>query len=124
MNAQELRIGNWVRLGKSNRWSDKYSGEYVQVTADCFGTSECGAIWIDDYSPTPLTPEILEMAGFERNESPMGTWSGGDHMIHEHDNGEFTFMPFCAYCPIRIEYVHQLQNLIFALTGTELNIKL
>lgn len=119
MNAQELRIGNWVQIeGVPKKVIAVYSA-HIRYSGIGKGIHPIAHV-----APIPLTPEILEMAGFERNESPMDTWSGGDHMIHEHDNGEFTFMPFCAYCPIRIEYVHQLQNVIFSLTGTELNIQL
>jgi hypothetical protein len=130
MNAQELRIGNWVRLGKSNKWSDKYSGEYVQVTADCFGTSECGARWIDDYSPIPLTPEILEMAGFVKE-------TMNRYAITISNSRYFVWFQLCTISLQKeyeysgfttlvsgIQHLYQLQNLIFALTGTELNIKL
>ena len=67
----------------------------------------CGAI--------PITPEILERCGFESNPY--------------HDRYELGYFHF-EHCAIRqmiwiekyphVNYLHQLQNLYFALTGEEL----
>ena len=128
MNAQELRIGNWVKYGEI----------YVSI----YAVSENGDIWsrgttspvkLSDYNkfhPIPLTPEILEMAGFVKahntsyyisiKDTRYGVWFQSHTTEFQK---EYAYNEFSMVCN-GLEYVHQLQNLIFALTGTELNIRL
>lgn len=110
VNASELRIGNWA----------VNYGNYVCIEADdivdCHHQPE-------SYDPIPLTPEILEKAGFTGGdwfftinniisfshtdtEGLWKTWVVGDNSIGN------------------IHFVHQLQNLYYALTGQELPIEL
>jgi hypothetical protein len=121
MNAQELRINNWIAYD---------TGERCQVVAINEGEI---AVDLDreflpesEYSPIPLTPEILEMAGFDGDrliiayndtDSPTSLWylDTGHIEIGRSGIGAIT---------ITCTHLHQLQNLIFALTGTELNIQL
>lgn len=79
---------------------------------------------INNIDPIPLTPEILEKFGFEKHTDSQGDafWYVYTYEDFEFtENGAFTFngsvMP-------HIQYLHELQNLYFALTGTELEIKL
>jgi len=77
-------------------------------------------------SPIPLTPEWLERLGFEKRESGVcyEWWNGINEVTHDwlvsitemKDNGQF----FYRNGKHTIKYVHQLQNLFFALTGEEL----
>lgn len=103
MNAQELRIGNWI---------NDITGHETQVR----GTTKQG-IWIGDnagpgpevaFTPIELTPEWLQRLGIEQ--------LGMNKFIHISSGIDLS----CSY---EVKYVHRLQNLYFALTGTELEIK-
>lgn len=80
--------------------------------------------------PIPLTPEILDKCGFEKNCHVLNLnddwFLGWENFIYLQD--EKQLLPNGYACE-RIEFkdcanLHQLQNLYFALTGTELEIKL
>lgn len=112
MKENELRIGNWV----------DYSGSIIPVASIYIGQST-----LEYADPIPLTPEILEKAGFE--------WSIYHQAFHK-ENFEFdinecfpkgySLSTFKRRFLIvsKIKYLHQLQNLYYALTGEELEIKL
>lgn len=123
--VQELRIGNWLLDG---------FGKYYQVeVADLAllasrpDTKEC--------NPIPLTPEILEKAGFVIDENA-GNWHSPDHTIYKvkgfrvgvkgeyigwYNSAEDDF--YSSFYP-ELKYLHQLQNLVHSLTGEELTINL
>ena len=103
IQVNELRVGNWVLE----------DGEYKKLKS----------MWdfddIDDFDPIPLTEEILLKCGFERNHY------GGLYLLSKFDfdltkEGYFLVDNVRVHC----KHLHQLQNLYFALTGTELKIKL
>lgn len=85
----------------------------------------------------PLTPEWLQRFGFINNHSDnKGTrWAiyvGNTAAIFTiHINDKATFVKYypdgfdndAYWMPVKAEYIHQLQNLYFALTGEELTIK-
>jgi hypothetical protein len=128
MKANELRVDNWVC----------HNGNNCQIqTIDQNG--ECLFIGIvaapdDGYwfrvgdgkglEPIPLTPEILEKCGFQKHEVNEGIylalWLGILREVEQNvwriDRLDF---------PGRdARYLHQLQNLYFALIGTELEVSL
>lgn len=119
INANELRIGNWLNVIKVSP---------VQITADHIKSIAEGDA---DYSAIPLTPDILQKAGFvqisdydpegptHRMNSSIGVIdvSYGYSMVDVVQNiGRVRHN--------KIKYLHQLQNLYFALTGEELTINL
>ncbi len=125
IKANEVRVGNWVR----NYSSDKswFIDDIVTGHWDPFSELYSRAEGI------PLTPEILEKCGFEKNRSDEYVYSmqpdfhlsisfyktGIFPMLikdSEFSNGEAQ-----AIGLQKINYLHQLQNLYFALTGEELN---
>lgn len=79
---------------------------------------------IKHISPIPLTPEILEKAGFKAKGS--GFWNlekdfcSLEVYINDKSITTFSYNWEVAEC----QNLHQLQNLYFALTGEELNIEL
>jgi len=104
INANELRIGNWVAL-KDGYFVPIADGGILAINQKRF---EC--------YPISLTPEILEKCGFVSNPY-QDRYEFGD--IH---------VEYCGFRDIcwvngkpHIEYLHQLQNLYFALTNEELN---
>lgn len=122
MNIQELRIGNWVLI-------DYDTSYYARVSeiSERYGVTVNRSVRVANsiLFPIPLTPEILEKAGFEFDkELPYSNWQYGVNsdkydIFHCYwDGGKLT------YLGLQITYLHQLQNLYFALTGEELNIEL
>lgn len=71
------------------------------------------------YQPIPLTEEWLVKFGFEYDDidGNSGYWKLGNFEVVFGEDG-------CSYnWDLKIEFVHQLQNLVFALTGEELTLK-
>jgi len=121
MKTSELRIGNIVQ--------DRHS--WIKVTSIDDDIDD------DRVMPVPLTEDILVKCGFERYELINGAyseWKFGRYRFHfrlDHDPPANNFgvqtlgteaksVHYFAWC---IENLHQLQNLMFAITGEELNIK-
>lgn len=88
----------------------------------------------EDLQPIPLTPEILDKCGFMEVENdilPYWQWMGEDRNVIEwHEDGSILIGKAgeCSHGfntdEHRITSLHQLQNLYYALTGEELNVKL
>ena len=112
----ELRIGNLTS-----------AGIVVEIQKDCFyvhdGESSLKNTWFD-IKPIPLTEEWLVKFGFKKtNESEDVEWytlNNFDIAIHEEDNQ--VYFVFQHMVLRFIKSVHQLQNLHFALTQTELTV--
>jgi len=128
ITANELRIGNWVAMDK----------EFNQIRRDDF---EMANYIESTFEPIPLTPEILEKAGFEkdiymRTKDVISSIRFTRYLnaigiiinIKLLKNGK-TLIMFSG-CekrlidPNYIKHLHQLQNLYFALTGEELAVEL
>lgn len=111
IKANELRIGNWVN----------FSGDPMIIRL-----GEQLDYYTDYYEPIPLTPEILEAAGFDGRKDVRYFKSIGDTVLTiYYEDQKFWIQDFDWFkldLP-SMEYVHQLQNLYFALTGNELEIK-
>lgn len=133
---QELRLGNWVLIGGRPQKidsivSDKnmdvlYSGVNIELERGYYG--DAALIAYSNPEPIPLTPEILEKAGFE-------LLPGGHHYAYGENPLTHDYMIVVKYSVIingffyqnghfHIKHLHQLQNLYFALTGQELEIEL
>jgi hypothetical protein len=122
IDAKQLRIGNWV--------FDNF-GYPDQITADWFGAFDMELDNVTENTFIPLTYEMLEKCGFVKtngfiwnteNDGIADIYDKGGFRIHvEVSRGVFyTTQPKS----VDYKYVHQLQNLYFALTGTELEINL
>lgn len=77
-----------------------------------------------EFTPIPLTEEWLVKFGFEINKHHFTKWINETNtFIIMFDDRKKNY--FICDCPIdcNIKFVHQLQNLYFALTGEELEIK-
>jgi hypothetical protein len=121
MEANELRLGNWVAdaAGNYNRIAAISMPNQIETYSK--DVDWLAACTVDDVSPIPLTPEILAKAGFV---------NGKLNKFYVFANGNLTVEGYEAdynglyVGNIKNTYVHQLQNLYFALTGEELNIEL
>ncbi len=139
LKASELRIGNLVCYNSMKHPRINELGELSFSTINTISRSfssyniivnrKESREWffdIKDIKPIPLTPEILEKAGFENGykeidnqliqvhlESKQVSVSGQDACTNGH-----------AFWIENISHVHQLQNLYHSLTGKELQINL
>lgn len=126
VQATELRIGNWVRrLNETNLLKVEMidsSGniKFFGLDEHLFDLEESGI------KPVSLTTEILYNSGFE--------------VYHDNPRLEFFYVNKAGYYPffiysdregnfyhnenLELKYLHQLQNLFFALTGNELPVSL
>ncbi len=118
MKANELRLNNLVycTLVKDNRTVESLSRSGINTGQEL--------LHIERFEPIPLTEEWLKRFGFE-NEG--GTWSGGELIdIQKNNNGWFA-LAYARHEVIDVSVyfhnVHQLQNLYYALTGEELELK-
>jgi hypothetical protein len=124
MKANELRIGNLVKTKTSESAYDVR--ELNETLVNLSGT----AVHYDHCIPIPLTEDRLLKFGFNIEWEGNG-WSAtldrfnlwkGDNWDHwEYISGGYDAVD--NDFDISVKYVHQLQNLYFALTGNELEIK-
>lgn len=118
MNANELRIGNIVA-------SDN-GGEFVilEVSKEAMKSDFYGSIGYHDedfFKPIPLTEEWLLKFGFLSNPYQDRYEKDGIHIeCDKIMNNELNLWIEKLPKFVRLKYVHQLQNLYFALTGEEL----
>lgn len=122
ITAQELRIGNWIisPMGSSLQvYSIFPEGIGVPNVKELFS--------YEQIKPIPLTPEILENAGFEKKSNDTGPPINDtvesfdkDGYSFSIDTSGFWYLNGYNWNTKRFKYIHQLQNLYYALTGEEL----
>ncbi len=129
IEANELRIGNWLSHTNNN---GTFNLQTQEVLIDGFSCLYDQGLWTIPYVESkgiPLTKEILLNCGFiqlYRSDSCV--------RLELIDQPEYEFKSnsfhsefrlfFEGHCMAGINYLHQLQNLYFALTGKELEVKL
>ena len=119
MKANELRIGNWVNNNE----------EDYQITSATILQLERGD---STAKPIPLTEEWLIKFGFKKDDTGVDVF---DQDYFEWYQKEFPIIGMLSQSndksyifdentdTLKIYYVHQLQNLYFALTNEELTMK-
>jgi len=134
MKANELRLRNYIQI-MDGSGHDCQPTEITSIKENSVGISckifnlSLGTYYqLEDLEPIPLTEEWLLKLGFKKNgeeysitmmslvfviqpPKPMGEWQTFYSWIY--DTFKFSV----------IKYVHELQNLYFALSGEELEIK-
>ena len=111
ITANELRIGNFI-LNSNGKIEVVETLRYGLINSYDIGDEEtCGE---DCYNHIPLTEEWLNKFGFTG-------WDLGYYTLLM-DRGVFFILTEDGMTIIsrNVKYVHQLQNLYFALTGEEL----
>jgi hypothetical protein len=131
IQANELRTGNWLLLdtGVALPFPHRI------MPKDIYDLAE-GKITISALQPLPLTPKLLEKCGFviygsDNVHTVYGNNQDDSDFFLDYDwrhreNGFNPMIKSREYETIgsSIKYLHQLQNLYFALTETELKINL
>lgn len=118
IQPQELRIGNYF-INHKWRW------EQV-ISIDDNNSMSVNGLSKEMITPIAITPEILERCGFEYIDMPVNGYADDKHLCYQQIDGTIVFMPFCTDdkdCHIHIKYLHQLQNIIYSLSGQELTLK-
>lgn len=118
MKANELRIGNYILHEPTiDDWEEIIVTLPSLLQVDISPESYCGI---------PLTEEWLLKFGFDESQNdkykyyiePISLFRGlGD------DNNKFYYHRSGHSKCLEVKHVHQLQNLYFALTGEELELK-
>jgi hypothetical protein len=114
MKANELRIGNWCQ-SPYEKLPFKIKPEHILHLEQ--GMDELSILGIS------LTPEILVKAGFRQsisNEKVYVLKIGENNLMLKNDVAWF----YWAGLSYPFKYLHQLQNLVYAIHGEELAIKL
>lgn len=136
INASELRLGNAVSDGSSIKIVTMigYKEGVLGAWLNNLYSSDGGQFFAqDDLKPVLLTHEILLSIGLSKHVSTR--WYDIQYTTTEDDDDHFITVNlmtsragaysgdkggiFTGYC---LNYLHQLQNLYFALTGTELDV--
>lgn len=116
MDAKELRIGNYVE--HNSEWSYRNEKGIIEWSeSDWYALGEC-TLFLENILPIPLTEEWLLKFGFERNILE----AKHNSIIYYSENNIGIKGMLGTVKPSVCKYVHQLQNLYFALTGEELTI--
>jgi len=134
IQATELRIGNFIGMNleeyPNNFFTALEIGETMKVYEGLITLKgaiikrvETSFMYVDDFEPIPLTEDWLVRLGFEK---PAHSWNGDKFHLSEWDSYPLNWCVAMnkngAVLVEKLKYVHQLQNLYFALTGTELTL--
>ena len=139
MKPQELRIGNLVtdNFGISVYTVDSINSKGINLFVEDDGNwSELAKTWVgaeysfDDIKPISLSEEWLLKLGFVKNNGKHGEYYSHNVFIRfviwvDHEGLFVCGRDEVKGCTAVVEskYVHQLQNLYYALTGEELEVK-
>lgn len=136
IDPKSLKIGNLVH--HNSEWCYKrgdYANPNVEINEFDFQWTESdwyalgeSTLFIENISPIPLSPSLLERAGFVRYGSFWINPSGDTWFKFLLEDGKLWFYlngvseeRFIAVNPTRA--FHELQNLYYSLTGQELELK-
>lgn len=124
MKSTELRIKNWVLHKDVIQFVESINDTDSGMAVCCLSEHDNGC---QDLKPIPLTEEWLVRFGFELLDGSLSrkVFEKGylKFKVISHEYGiDFYFGNGGAYY-IKPRFVHNLQNLYFALTGEELTIK-
>lgn len=122
INPKELRIGNWMLRSDGK---DIGTLSYIQIASindidKVIRDVDEGGYTYLDIRPISLTPEILQKIGFIDELDNDRPWLPGSDYEYHLDTNELHFRT----STVKVNFVHQFQNIHFALTGEELKIEL
>jgi hypothetical protein len=123
IDPREVRIGNWV-IKVTGR--DAHNAAYLEYRA--VAIDEYFYTWAKFCFPIKLTPDIINICGFFREthawKLPLNSPAQQAHGLFLYWRAEKDWYLNGLRLPFAPAYVHQLQNLYYALTGKELVVNL
>jgi len=126
MEVQELRIGNLVTTVEGTKHFGKELEIEFLTNNNCYDLDapldSINGYELNKVIPIPLTEEWIVRFGFASYKLSGFNYFGNSKIkiAHTFDNRNIFFEVNASLAPL--EYVHQLQNLYFALTGEELTL--
>jgi hypothetical protein len=125
IKPNELRIGNWAYTnGRSQKILSIFE-EGVNLVVDQSGHFPVNEFTkYDCIEPIILTPELIAGCGFRASTSLKETnyYNDDIHGSILFKDGEYWLIDYELNGWVRLQYLHELQNLYFSLTGAELEI--
>ena len=135
MEAKKLRIGNLVGIQETALHAEGYNHleaifEIEELKKDVvqFKGYHSGEYY-KDLKGVKINEGLLSLYGFKRSNErliylPVPEIKSEIHYEkHNYGNVIVLYSDFGSFIPNDIEYLHELQNLFFAITGTELELK-
>lgn len=136
IKAEDLRIGDIVRINENDCIKNGLIGKVTDIDSLREYKEKKGAItlntieddgwywgvWCCNIEPIPLTPEILEKNGWERNKLVSYIYGHNIEVICT-PNSECVDVTLKGDTLHRIKYVHELQHILWAL-GLDANLKI
>ncbi len=132
MKAHELRIGNWVEINNPE-YRPNDTGKIARVVQISELKGDVYLEIIDQYEgyfgqflkyikPIPLTEQWLLEFGFEKSNHYKISTGKGVILVNNFEFYVYSGLGIAEEYgfEVSIKYVHQLQNLYYALTGEEL----
>jgi hypothetical protein len=124
MNANELRLGNWVSVG-GNTLNTYQTYRPLKLTISILSdiqreNNERPDAVLSVYQPIRLSEEWLLAYGFKMVDGFLELNTSHNLTLIQGDKNGFFEVFELNHDTLRIKYVHQLQNLYFVLTGEEL----
>lgn len=128
MDPQELKLYNFIQYRNEMvpvvgiKFQNDYRNHLIQIRH----SDHIISIDSQELTPIKLTTELMSKLGFEecyRSESRI-RYHLSDVTKYDFDLTDSKFLEGLVYCGhyIKCQYLHQLQNLYFILTGEELKI--
>lgn len=128
LKASELRIGNWIADRGLKEWQIDHWETMNKVSAKP-NTMMCSGVlmethplteYVDYLKPIELRENLLLKFGFKQSGNQF--YIGNGHIIISwfKSNNEVGLDIEGQYLMLKCKYIHQLQNLYFALAGEEL----
>jgi hypothetical protein len=135
IDVKDIRVGNWFIY---RSWEDcindtgDYKDIYTQILPDDFEDLGLNNKWAQKHSGIPITIDLLKVCGIEfQDDNPKQKPQYDGDIIFKILDFEFTNSQIEGFRCYEInggktiyKYLHQLQNLFYILSGTELTVPL
>ena len=128
MEINELRIGNWVKVNDPIFGVNTYKVATIRDNGIITLNDNMSCL-VDNIEPIELTEEVLVKIGFEKFVKSFRMELSGCRLDYFIDKTLYIYKKHTNCClikdlEIKCEYIHQLQNSFFLLTGKELEVEL
>ena len=135
LSVKSLQIGDWVKISHRNKIGKIYRIDEANGKGNGHAAVIDGDYSESDLEPIPLTPEILEKNGFEKQQYGNFIYENDDELLRiefypkniNYTNGCYDYIDIEKGCititEMPIEFVHELQHAL-RLCGSEETIEL